>query len=391
MIIERIKTAAYKIPTTSKESDGTIEWDSTTLVVVELESAGVIGFGYTYAHSACCQIIEDLFYPLILGGDPFAIEQHWAAMNASVRNIGRPGIASCAISAVDVALWDLKARLLNLSLVDLLGKAKTSIPVYGSGGFTSYSIFELQDQLTGWVDEGFKRVKMKVGRVPSLDPLRVQKARSAIGLGTELYVDANGAYDVKEALGLADKFADYDVTWFEEPVSSDDLKGLRLIRESAPNKIEIAAGEYGYTPYYFRQMIESSAVDVLQADATRCGGITGFVKVNALCEAEEFSLSSHCAPTLHMAIDCAMPSVRHLEYFYDHARIEEMLFDGFIKPLAGNLHPDLTRPGLGVEFKWADAESYILTESEAIAATATPSMDFLRDSRGENISRESLI
>jgi L-alanine-DL-glutamate epimerase-like enolase superfamily enzyme len=277
--------------------------------------------------------------------------------------LGRPGITAMAVSAVDSALWDLKARLLDLPLVTLLGSAHDSVPVYGSGGFTSYSIERLQEQLAGWADQGIPRVKMKIGTHPDEDLERVRAARNAIGPEVELFVDANGAYNRKQALAFAEAFAELHVAWFEEPVSSDDLDGLHLLRDRAPAGMDIAAGEYGYELDYFRRMLAAEAVDVLQADATRCGGITGFLGVVPLCQAQHLELSAHCAPSLHVPACCATPPLRHLEYFHDHARIEQMLFDGALTPIRGALHPDLSQPGLGLEFKHQDAEQYLVWKS----------------------------
>jgi L-alanine-DL-glutamate epimerase-like enolase superfamily enzyme len=285
-------------------------------------------------------------------------------MVSAIRNLGRPGICSMAISAVDSCLWDLKARLLSVSLVQLLGAAREAVPVYGSGGFTSYSLGELQKQFGQWVADGMTRVKMKIGSRPAHDVDRVRAAREAIGPRTELFVDANGAYSRKQALDQAEAFAELGVRWFEEPVSSDDLEGLRLLRDRAPAGMDIAAGEYGYDLWYFRQMLEAGAVDVLQADATRCAGISGFLQVAALCQSRGIELSAHCAPSLHAHPCCSLLPVKHVEYFHDHARIERMLFDGALTPHEGGLRPDLTRPGMGLEFKHADAERYRVWSSK---------------------------
>jgi L-alanine-DL-glutamate epimerase-like enolase superfamily enzyme len=204
-------------------------------------------------------------------------------------------------------------------------------------------------------------VKMKVGRDPAEDPRRVLAAREAIG-ATQLFVDANGAYARKQALALARQFAELDVRWFEEPVSSDDLAGLRLLRDQGPAGLDIAAGEYGYDPFYFRRMLEAGAVDVLQADATRCGGVSGFLAAHALADAHGLPLSAHCAPALHAHLGCALPRVRHLEYFHDHQRIEGMLFDGAPTPRDGQLAPDLTRPGLGLTLREADAQRFVVAD-----------------------------
>lgn len=356
--IKQIKVSSYKVPTDFPESDGTLEWNSTTLVLVQAEAGNEVGLGYTYADSATATLIQDLLAEVVEGRDAMETSACWMAMVRRIRNLGRPGISSMAISAVDTALWDLKARLLQLPLVTLLGAVRESVPVYGSGGFTSYSNEQLQKQFQGWMEEGIPRVKMKIGRDAEADIGRVRAARLAIGPNTELYVDANGAYSRKQALAQAAKFVEFNVKWFEEPVSSDDLAGLRLLRDRAPAIMEIAAGEYGYDLGYFRSMLDAGAVDVLQADLTRCGGITGFLQVAALCQAHHVPLSGHTAPALHMHVGCAAVPLRHLEYFHDHVRIEQMFFDGVPAPVNGELRPDLSRPGMGMEFKQPDAQRF---------------------------------
>ncbi|MGE5469046.1 MAG: enolase C-terminal domain-like protein [Ignavibacteria bacterium] len=356
--IETASVAAYTVPTDKPESDGTLEWSATTLVLVRLRAGGEDGLGYGYADTATARLIHDKLLPLLHGQDALATNARWLDMATAIRNLGRPGVCAMAISAVDAALWDLKAKCLGQSLATLLGKARHSIPVYGSGGFTSYSVAELQEQLSGWARAGFGMVKMKIGRQPEADLERVRLAALAIGRNTRLFVDANGGYTRKQALAFAERFADQGVAWFEEPVSSDDLTGLRLLRDRGPGGMAISAGEYGYDLPYFRRMLEAQAVDVLQADATRCGGITGFLGVAALCEAFGVPLSSHCAPSLHLPLCCACRPAAHLEWFHDHVRIERLLFDGAQQPVRGELAPDDTRPGLGLEFKEADAECY---------------------------------
>jgi len=347
MLIESLEVAAYTIPTATPESDGTFEWSSTTLVAVHASAGGKRGFGYSYADVATATFIKAHFVDLIVGRDAMSIESAWAAMIRAVRNLGRRGVAAMAISAVDAALWDLKCKILGVPLVTLLGQVRDAAPVYMSGGFTSYSIEQLQEQLAGW-----PRAKMKVGRDARADRERVRAVREAIGSDAELFVDANGAYTRKLALAQSEAFAEQNVTWFEEPVSSDDLDGLRWLRDKLP--MDIAAGEYGYELLYFEQMIPS--VDVLQADATRCLGITGFIKTSALCEARGVPLSAHCAPSLHAHAACALLPLRHIEYFFDHVRIESRYFDGFTEAKGGAMRPDATRPGIGVELKAIDLQ-----------------------------------
>ncbi len=356
--IDGLDVAAYTIPTDAPESDGTLTWDRTTMVVVHASGGGRRGLGYTFTHASASGLIRESLAPIVTGLDALGVPGAWQSMAGALRNIGRPGIGSAAISAVDVALWDLKARLLGVPLAGLLGRVRDGVTIYGSGGFTSYEPDRLREQLGGWVADGIGSVKMKVGRHPADDPARIAVARDAIGPDATLMVDANGAYERKQATALATAFEGLGVTWFEEPVSSDDLAGLRLVRDTAPAGVEITAGEYGYDAWYFRRMLDAGAVDVLQADATRCGGYTGFLAAAAECAARSMPLSSHCAPALHLAVCSASAPLRHMEYFHDHVRIERMLFDGVPEPRDGRLHPDLDRPGIGFDLKEADARRY---------------------------------
>jgi L-alanine-DL-glutamate epimerase-like enolase superfamily enzyme len=356
--IRELSVSAYTVPTDLPESDGTLAWDATTIVLVHAQAAGQTGLGYTYADVATAKLIARTLIPLVRGRHAMDIPGCWSAMRHGIRNLGRPGICSMAMAAVDVALWDLKAKLLGVPLVTLLGAAQPGVPVYGSGGFTSYSIPQLQAQLAGWVESGMAAVKMKIGRDPGHDLERVAAARAAIGPQAALYVDANGAYSRPQALRMAERFAALEVSWFEEPVTSDDLEGLRLLRDRAPAGMDIAAGEYGYDLVYFQRMLAAGAVDVQQADASRCAGISEFLRVGALCDAANLPMSAHTAPALHLHPGCSLARLRNIEYFHDHARLEQLLFEGAIQPLDGVLHPDLSRPGLGVELKTQDARRY---------------------------------
>jgi L-alanine-DL-glutamate epimerase-like enolase superfamily enzyme len=360
--VERVFAQSYTIPTDFPEADGTASWNSTTLVVVFAEGAGGQGIGYTYSDASISALIDRTLAEVVIGQDAMDPPSAWRAMQIAVRNLGRQGLAATAISAVDIALWDLKAVLLELPLASLLGRYRDSVPIYGSGGFTSYDDRRLMRQLAGWVEkEGCRWVKMKIGSDPEQDPARVATAKSAIG-SASLFVDANGAYGRKQAGYLAEIFAaEQDVRWFEEPVSSDDLEGLRFVRNHAPAAMDIAAGEYGYTLDYFQRMLEVGAVDVQQADATRCGGVTGFLHAANLCEAYHTDLSAHCAPALHCHLGCAAPRLRHVEWFHDHVRIEQMLFDGAPVPKSGAVTPDLIRPGLGLNLKHQDARRFAVS------------------------------
>jgi L-alanine-DL-glutamate epimerase-like enolase superfamily enzyme len=359
--IEKAEVQVFRIPTEQPESDGTLAWSATIMVLARLYAGGHAGLGYTYSAKGAAGVVAEHLFPILRGRDAFDISGAWFAMAQALRNIGRPGIGGAALSAVDCALWDLKARILGVPLATLLGRKHVALPAYGSGGFTSYSRDQLVDQLRHWAEQGLPAVKMKVGRAPEHDVARVAAARDAIGPATALFVDANGAYSRKQALQFAMAFGKQEVSWFEEPVSSDDLAGLRLIGDRAPPGMDVSAGEYVYDLFGARRLVESARIDVLQADITRCGGVSEFLRLDALCQAHCLPFSSHTAPAIHLPVCAACQQIRHMEYFHDHVRIEHMLFDGAPTPDGGLLTPDLSRPGLGLEVKETDARAYIVS------------------------------
>jgi L-alanine-DL-glutamate epimerase-like enolase superfamily enzyme len=363
MKVEQLEMSIYRIPTDRPEADGTFHWDSTTLVLVEtIADSGLRGLGFTYTAAAAGELIRERLAEAVIGRPVEHVGAAWQAMVRAVRNIGQPGVAATAISAVDIALWDLRARAVGLPLFQLLDVYRESIPIYGSGGFTSYSESELVEQLTGWVEQGISKVKMKVGKdwgaKQEEDLARVGAVQQAIGPDAELFVDANGAYTPRQAIELASRFNELGVTYFEEPVPFDHVDQLAFIRQQSP--IAIASGEYGYNAYDFRNVLEARAVDILQADATRCLGITGCLQAAALAHAFGVPFSTHTAHSIHVHVCCAVPQLAHLEYFSDHVRIENMLFEGVLQPRKGYLRPDPDRPGLGLELKTSDVQRWRL-------------------------------
>lgn len=359
MKLGRIDCSVYRVPTDRPEADGTFEWSSTTLVLVEVHAGGLTGLGFSYAASAAAEVVADVLDPALRDLPLEDVRRCWNAMVHAVRNVGRGGIAATAISALDVALWDLRARSQRRPLFQALGAARESVPIYGSGGFTSYPLDQLVEQLAGWVAEGIPRVKMKIGvdhgARAAEDVRRIRAVREAIGPEAELFIDANGCFDAKEAIRLAGAVADV-CTYFEEPVSSDHLDQMRLVRQAISQ--HVAAGEYGWDPWYFQHLLSARAVDVMQADATRCCGITGFLKAADLAAAAGVQFSAHCSPSIHAHAGCAAPAIAHVEFFHDHTRIESMLFDGVLRPAEGGLRPDPDRFGLGLELKRGDAERF---------------------------------
>jgi L-alanine-DL-glutamate epimerase-like enolase superfamily enzyme len=360
--ISQIEAAAYVVPTDQSEGDGTLEWDHTTMVLVDVTAGGQRGLGWTYATTASKTVIDEVLSPALLGEDAFAIAWAHETMVRACRNAGRSGVVACAISAVDIALWDLKAKILGVALADLVGRCREEVPVYGSGGFTTYDDATAAAQLEHWtVGLSIPRVKIKVGESwganEERDIERAAHARRVAGDSVELYVDANGAYTVKQAITVGRRFIDAaGVCWFEEPVSSDDLPGLAAVRNNLA--LDVAAGEYGFDEYYFGRMLAAEAVDCLQIDVTRCGGYTSWLRAAAVAHSHQIEVSGHCAPNLHAHVAGAIPNLRHVEYFWDHERIETMLFDGVLSPQGGAMSPQREVPGHGLSLKAPDAEPY---------------------------------
>jgi L-alanine-DL-glutamate epimerase-like enolase superfamily enzyme len=292
--ITDVTARAFKIPTDLPEADGALSWNSTTLVTVHMQAGASQGFGYTYADACIVPLINNLLAGHLCGRDVIDIPQLNAGLWRAVRNLGRSGLVACAISAIDLALWDLKARCLGLNLTQLLGRRRDRVDIYGSGGFTSYSNDQLKRQLSGWVEyDGCRAVKMKIGSDPAADPARIKAAKEAIG-GNMLFVDANGACSARQAIVMMAMLEQHDVRWFEEP------------------------GHYA--------------------------------KASIFCSPAIARRVLICTPPA--------PRLRHLEWFHDHVRIEHMLFDGAPKSHNGMLEPDISPPGNGLNFKFQDAEKY---------------------------------
>ena len=359
--VEDVTCRAYEVPTDQPEADGTIAWSSTTAVVATVRAGGELGTGWTYAGTGSLRVVEEVLAGVVRGADAMDVAAAWEAMVRACRNLGTAGAVAGAVSAVDVALWDLKARLLGVPLTSLLGRCRRAVPIYGSGGFTTYDDATLDRQIHHFVDDlGAGMVKIKIGEswgtMVDRDVARVGVARAACGTAA-LFVDANGGYTRKQAVRIGRRLTtEYGVEWFEEPVTSDDLAGLREVRDRID--ADVAAGEYGYDVTYFDRMAAAGAVDCLQADATRCGGYTGWLRAAAVAAAHHLDISAHCAPYLHAPVAAAVPNLRHVEWFHDHARLAPMLFRGTTTPSGGLLTPSEEGPGHGFELREAEAERY---------------------------------
>lgn len=338
----------YRFPTSAPESDGTLTWDATTAVTVALSAAGRQGLGWTYSTAAAAPLITDHLIPTVAGLDATDTQRCWEAMHRACRNLGTKGLVMQAISAVDIALWDLKATVLGVPLSTLLGSVRVSVPAYGSGGFTNLREAELAEQIDQWRRAGCTAMKIKIGERwgghVERDLRRVEQLADQAGPGVELMVDANGGYTRGQARRVGRRLDEFGVRWFEEPVSSDDLAGLAQLRDVLD--CDVAAGEYVSESTEAERLCR--VVDCLQLDVTRCGGYTGFLRGAAIAHAAQLDVSAHCAPSLHAFVAAAVPNLRHVEWFADHARLEPVLFDGIPAIRDGSLWPNIRETGHGM-------------------------------------------
>ncbi|MGZ3770695.1 MAG: enolase C-terminal domain-like protein [Bdellovibrio sp.] len=359
MLISNFRIGVFTVPTqTQLESDGTLEWKSTTMVLIELEASGKWSLGYTYGSSAIATVAQTLLKDVVVGESVFDISRIWNKMNRAVRNDGKTGLSAMAIAAIDIALWDLKAKILEVPLVKLLGVFRDKVEAYGSGGFTSYTDEQMQKEINHWLEKGLKKFKIKVGRDKESDINRVQFVRKLIGQSASLMVDANEAYDSVQALQMAQIYSEQNVCWFEQPIHSENLIGMREIKKKFPIGMALTSGEYIYTAEKTLSILNNRSVDIVQLDVTRNKGITGFLQSTTLCQAYDIPVSTHCAPALHIALGCSLPGIIHLENFFDHDRIEDLFFDGVPPIHNGFFHPDLSKPGLGLKIKTSNIERY---------------------------------
>ena len=341
-----LRTEVFRVPTEGPEADGTARWDATTVVAVHATSGGATGLGWTYGAAAAARVVDELLAPVVGDGDPDAASER---MSRALRNAGRPGIGATAMSAVDIALWDLRARQEGMPLAGLLGATRSSVPVYGSGGFTNQGADELAAQLDAWLDAGAAAVKIKIGedrgRRPDRDLERAAFVRRRVGPEVGVFVDANGGYDVTQALEIGRELDALGVAWFEEPVTSDDPSGLARVRRGL--SADVAAGEYVWRAADARVLLDAGAVDCLQIDVTRCGGITAWREIAGLAADAGLDVSAHCAPQLAARVGVATDRLRHVEWFLDHMRVDALLFEGAL-PVADGLLTPTEAPGHGM-------------------------------------------
>lgn len=312
---------------------------------------GVEGLGQCAGLTATRSLIEDALADVLLGAHPFHIEKLWHDLFWKVRGYGRKGLAFQAISALDIALWDLKAKALGLPLYQLLGPYTESVPVYASGGWTNFSLEELIEEQVGYAARGFKAIKLKVGKdfgqSEGEDLARLAAVREAVGEEVEIYVDANNGYTAKQAIRMAGRFEEYNIGWFEEPVLADDIPGLAAV--AAATMTPVATGEHEYTKFGFRDLLMANAADIVQPDVGRVGGVTEWLKIAHMAHAFNRPVAPHAFQLVHLHLACATPNLKVVEYLGTYEESDRIWYRDCPQPEDGLLAPFPDRPGLGLE------------------------------------------
>ena len=355
--IETLETRHYRIPLTHKMSDSTHgEMTHFELVMAILTTEdGARGVGYTYTigigGASVRALIEAAARPLLIGQDPRQIEHFWEAMWWRLHYIGRGGIASFAIAAVDIALWDLLGNIDGVPLWKMAGGSKQAVTPYAGGIDLHLSLDGLLDYMQGHLDKGFVAVKMKVGQDRLRDDIeRVAAVREMIGPDIALMVDANMRWDVETAIRAARQMQPYDLVWLEEPTIPDDYDGHARI--AAEGGIPLATGENLHTIYEFKEMISRGKIAFPEPDVSNCGGITNWLRVAKLAYAFNLPVTTHGVHELHLHLLAATPNASYLEV---HSfGLERFIIDDPVIIDGQMTAPD--RPGHGVQFDWSALE-----------------------------------
>jgi L-alanine-DL-glutamate epimerase-like enolase superfamily enzyme len=366
MTIAALDTALYRIELPVPLSDSTHgTMTHFELVTVRLrDSDGVEGVGYTYTTgaggAAVHALIDQGLRPVLLGAEAEQIEALWQRMWWTLHYGGRGGSVSLAVSACDIALWDLKARRLNRPLWRLLGGFDPAVPCYAGGIDLEFTLEALLAQTDANLTRGFRAIKMKVGRARlSEDVARVAAMRRHLGEDFPLMADANMRWTVDQAIRAARGFRDFGLTWLEEPTIPDDVAGhARIVREGG---LPIATGENLHTLHEFTQMIAAGGVTFPEPDVTNCGGVTVFMKVAHLAEAFNLPLTSHGAHDLTVHLLAAVPNRSYLE-------VHGFGLDRYIEQPMGIVEGNALaseRPGHGVGFDWRGLEGVKVVGSGA--------------------------
>lgn len=365
MRIEKVWAELYRVPVHREMHDAIRHFSKMDIIFVHVETdEGVVGLGFTYniiPHGAreICSFVNQSLYPLIHDMDPRDHERVWSQMWRKVDWVGRGGIAVLAIAAVDIAIWDLKAKLAKMPMHRFLGGARERVPVYNTdGGWLNHTVDQLAEETKRIVAAGFRGTKIKVGKDdPAEDAERIAAVREVLGPHRTLMVDANERFTSAEAIKRARMWEPYNLFWFEEPLPAEDILGHGSLRAHA--SIPIAIGESLFTRFQFRDYIAAGGVSILQPDVCRCGGITEWLKIAHMADCHNMQVSPHFVMELHLPLVAAIPNSLFVEYIPSLDRVLTKpleLIDGCFVPSE--------EPGLGIPFDWEKLREFKVNDAD---------------------------
>jgi len=287
------------------------------LIVKITIDEGISGFGFSFGSKIELASANDILSKLVIGEEVFNTEKIWYKMFTSTLLWGRRGAVLRAISAIDIALWDIKSKIFNLPLYKLLGGHKDRVRAYMSSGYYCMNKDEdlehIEKDCTFALNKGYSAYKMRIGLDPKHDLKRIEKARNILGKDVEIFVDANNAWDIRTSILVGKELEKLDIDWFEEPLIPDDYAGLAKIAKELD--IPIATGELEATRWGFKNLIDYRVADILQPDVTVLGGVTEWLKVVSLINVNNITIAPHAYHALHIHLACAQPGINLIEYF----------------------------------------------------------------------------
>ncbi|MCA9177078.1 MAG: mandelate racemase/muconate lactonizing enzyme family protein [Planctomycetales bacterium] len=353
MKIAAVASQLYQIPPTVSWEDATHRVANLEFIVTRITTdSGIVGVGFAYTTgiggSAILALIDDYCGAMLIGRDPRQIERLWSFLHGQLHRSGTGGINTLALSAIDIALWDITAKSLGTPLHQLLGARRDSIPTYGSGIDLFLSKDELVAEVEGWLAEGHNAVKVKIGRDTAEDDLdRLLAVRKLIGPRRRLFVDANQRWSVPECMTRLQALSVVDIGWIEEPLHAEDIRGHADLRNLT--RLPIALGESLYTRHQFADYLQANAVDFVQADVCRVGGISEWMKIANLAAAFHRPMAPHYLSEISVSVMCAIDNADILECVRGGSFTEMGALKSPLRMENGHAFP-FDAPGHGVDF-----------------------------------------
>jgi len=353
MKVTKVQTRIVRVPADEALAGGPTQPGATRdFVTLRVGTdAGIEGIGYTFFGAALTGALKaavDALGELAIGEDPMRTEAVTAKLRTAAAGSGPGGILTLALSAIDIALWDIRGKALNLPLWQMVGGHRERVPTYASGALMrTFPLEHLVQAAPRLVEKGFRQMKTQLAlpgdTSPAIEVDRIRKVRESIGPGIDLMCDINQRWRVEQAIDIGSRIKDVRLFWLEDVTTADDYQGLARVADALTTPV--CGGEYLYGPAPFRQMLEARSVDIVMIDLMRAGGITQWLKIAGMAEAYNLPVVSHLVPEIHVHLIAAIPNGLTVEYMPWTFKIFEEV------PVPANGELAVPRgPGLGLKF-----------------------------------------